>query len=71
MHLLKIHFLGCINAVGCIKKRHAPSAYTKSRQFSQCIDFFLLVNSLELVQFSIGYMLINIELANFLKSKIF
>ena len=24
MHFLKIHFLRCINAVGCIKKRHAP-----------------------------------------------
>ena len=23
MHFLKIHFLRCINAVGCVKKRHA------------------------------------------------
>ena len=24
MHFLNIHFLRCINAVGCVKKRHAP-----------------------------------------------
>ena len=29
MHFLKIHFLRCINAVGCVKKRHAPRCIHK------------------------------------------
>ena len=29
MHFRKIHFLRCINAVGCVKKRHAPRCIHK------------------------------------------
>ena len=29
MHFLKIHFLRCNNAVGCVKKRHAPRCIHK------------------------------------------
>ena len=29
MHFLKIHFLRCITAVGCAKKRHAPRCINK------------------------------------------
>ena len=29
MHFLKIHFLRCVNAVGCVKKRHAPRCIRK------------------------------------------
>ena len=37
MHLLKIHFFGCLNAVGCVKNDTKLGAYTKCRQFSQLI----------------------------------
>ena len=44
MHFLKIHkihFLRCINAVGCVKKDTHLGAYTKCREFSQCSRMFL------------------------------
>ena len=37
MNFLKIHFLRCINAVGCVKNDTHLGAYTKCRQFSQCL----------------------------------
>ena len=39
MHFLKIHFLRCIIAVGCVKNDTHLGAYTKCRQFSQCTQY--------------------------------
>ena len=69
INLLKM-ILRCINAVGCVKKLHAPiGAYTKCRQFPQCRDIFQLASFNFNVKFWI-YQVIFINLNHYWKFKI-
>ena len=38
MHFLKIHILRCINAVGCVKKRHTPRCIHKMQAILSVYD---------------------------------
>ena len=42
MHLLKIHVLRCINAVGCIKKRHAFRCIYKMQTILSVYDLSIM-----------------------------
>ena len=45
MHFLKIHFFRCINAVGCVKKRHAPRCIHKMQailSMTRCTHLMML-----------------------------
>ena len=46
MHFLKIHFLRCINAVGCVKKRHTPRCIHKMQTILSVYAMDCLTKSL-------------------------